>query len=136
VGERKGARAVNLLERVLAQPKTTGVSILMALTTQTLAIGWAIAARARGLPTQNLEREFYGLLKENPSSLVGRPWSEAVSPWARSVRRWDGEMIDRALALLLLADASLKDTRISSEEQVLTSLILGMTAGTQQRVAA
>jgi len=136
VGERNGGRAAALLGRVLAQPKTTGVSILMALTTQTLAIGWALAARARGLPAQHLEREFYGLLKENPSSLVGRPWGEAVSPWARALRRWDGEMVDRALTLLLLADASIKDTRISTEEQVLTSLLLGMTAGAPRRVAA
>lgn len=139
VGQRDGAAAIALLGRVLAQPKTTGVSIVMALTTQTLAIGWAIAARGspgRGLPQHHLEREFYNLLGENRSSVVGRPWNEAVRGWVRAIRHWDDASVDHALELLLAADASLKETRISSEEQLLTSLLLAMAAGNPKRVAA
>jgi DNA polymerase-3 subunit delta len=136
VGQRKSADAVALLERVLAQPKTTGVSIVMALTTQTLAIGWLLAARERGLAQHQFERELFGLLKENPSSVAGRPWGEAVKAWVHALRHWDDAAIDRAVALLLAADAALKDTRISSDEQLLTSLLLAMTAGAQRRAAA
>jgi hypothetical protein len=44
--------------------------------------------------------------------------------------------VDRAIALLLAADLALKDTRISSEEQLLTSLLLAMTTGASRRAAA
>ncbi len=136
VAQRKSADAIALLERVLGQPKTTGVSIVMALTTQTLAIGWLLAARERGLAQHKFESELYTLLKENPSSLVGRPWGEAVKAWVHALRHWDDAAIDRAVALLLAADAALKDTKISSEEQLLTSLLLAMTAGATRRAAA
>jgi DNA polymerase III subunit delta len=136
VAQRNSVNAIALLERVLAQPKTTGVSIVMALTTQTLAIAWLLAARERGLAQHQFESQLFGLLKENPSSLVGRPWGEAVKAWVHAVRHWDAAACDRAIALLLAADLALKDTRISSEEQLLTSLLLAMTAGAPRRAAA
>jgi DNA polymerase-3 subunit delta len=108
----------------------------MALTTQTLAIGWLLAARERGLPQHQFERELFALLKENPSSAVGRPWGEAVKAWVHAVKQWDRAAVDRAVTLLLAADTALKDTRTSSEEQLLTSLLLSMTAGTPRRAAA
>ena len=77
---------------------------VMALTTQTLAIGWLLAARARGLPAQHMERELFALLKANPSSLVGRPWGEGVKSWVHAMRHWDQGSINRALELLLAAD--------------------------------
>ena len=136
VAQRKSADAVALLDRVLAQPKTSGVSIVMTLTTQTLAMGWLLAARERGLAQHRFESELYALLKENPSSMVGRPWGEAVKGWVHALRHWDAAAIDRAVALLAAADLALKDTRISSEEQLLTSLLLAMTAGVSRRAAA
>ena len=108
----------------------------MALTTQTLAIGWALAARSRGLPPQRLERELIGLLRENPASLAGRPWGEAVAAWVQAVGRWDDASVDRALELLLAADASLKETRVSSDVQLLKSLLLAMAVGRGRRAAA
>jgi DNA polymerase-3 subunit delta len=139
VGQRDVATAVALLERVLSQPKITAVSIVMALTTQTLAIGWAVAAReprGRGFPEQHLERNFYNFLGENRSSMVGRPWNEAVKGWARIVHHWDSASIDHSLELLMAADASLKETRVSSEAQLLTTLLLSISAGTSRREAA
>jgi DNA polymerase III subunit delta len=136
VAQRNSVNAIALLERVLAQPKTTGVSIVMALATQTLAIGWLLAARERGLAQHLFESQLFGLLKENPSSVVGRPWGEAVKAWVHAVRHWDAAAVDRAISLLLAADLALKDTRISSEEQLLTSLLLAMTAGAPRRAAA
>jgi DNA polymerase-3 subunit delta len=136
VAVRDAAGAIALIELVLLQPKTSGVSIVMALTTQTLAIGWALAARDRGLAQHRLESELFGLLKENPSSLVGRPWGEGVKAWVRAMRHWDNAAIEQALKALLAADASLKDTRVSSDEQLLTSLILAMTAHAPHRAAA
>ena len=137
VGARDGAKAIGLLEHVLAQPKTTGVSLVMALSTQTLAIGWMIAARrASTRPPFRPERELYDLLGENRSSVVGRPWGEAVAGWVRAARHWDDASVNRALTLLRGADTSLKETRVSTEEQLLTSLLLAMTARDRGHAAA
>jgi hypothetical protein len=40
------------------------------------------------------------------------------------------------LDALLIADLTLKESRVSSEEQVLTTLILAMCAGSEQKIAA
>ena len=136
VFERDASGAIALLDRVLLQPKMNGVYIVMALATQMLAIGWALAARERGLAQHRLEAEFFGLLKENSSSVTGRPWGEAVKAWVRAMRHWDAASVDHAVQLLSAADSSLKDTRVSSEEQVLTSLILSMTVHPSRRAAA
>jgi DNA polymerase-3 subunit delta len=58
--------------------------------------------------------------------MVGRPWGEAKSVWARAVERWSADDLRRGLRLLLEADVALKDTRVSSEEQVLLSLVLAL----------
>jgi DNA polymerase-3 subunit delta len=136
VAQRDGVRGVQLVEPILLQPKTSGVSVVMAITTQVLAIGWALAARARGVPQHRMESELFGLLKANPSSLTGRPWGEAVKVWVRAMPNWNAADIDHALAMLLAADRSLKDSRVSSEEQVLVSLVLSLSAGRTRRAAA
>ena len=82
-----------------------------------------IEAEIRGA----LEREYFSLLKES-GAFPMRPWGEAVTCWARAVPRWDAAACDAALTRLLAADEALKGTRVSSEEQVVTSLVLGMCA--------
>ena len=136
VARRAGTQAVALLGRTLSQPKISAVTIVMALSAQTLAIGWAIAARNQGVQQYQLERELYTFLKEAPSTYVGRPWGDAVKAWVRSMSRWDSSAIDRALELLAAADSALKDTRVSSEEQLLASLMLALAAEDPRRAAA
>jgi hypothetical protein len=46
----KCSRALDLIPHVLAQPKTTAVSVVMALSTQMLAISWGRAKLDEGLP--------------------------------------------------------------------------------------
>ena len=74
IGRREATRALELLPHVLLQPKTSAVTIVMALTTQTLALAWGRALRERGVPPQRLENEFFALLKESGSSYTGRSW--------------------------------------------------------------
>jgi DNA polymerase-3 subunit delta len=136
IAQRDGARGIRLVAPILLQPKTTGVSVVMAITTQVLAIGWALAAKERGLAQGRLESELFGLLKANPSSITGRPWGEAVKAWVRALPKWTTRDVDHALAMLLAADRSLKDTRVSSEEQLLVSLVLALSAGGARRIAA
>ncbi len=128
--------AIALVDEVLAQPKASAVVLVMALTTQTLAIGWGLAARARGLPASRLESEFFGLLKSAGNAYPGRPWGEAVKCWARSLPKWSAADVDRAIRHLMAADAGLKDTKVSSEAQIVTSLLLAMAPMSGARRAA
>ena len=128
VGKQDAVAALDLLPGIMAQPKASAVTIVMALTAQTLAIGWARARRERGLPPGRLSSELFGLLKEAGSVYTGRPWGEAVDAWARAATRSDGNRdertLDVALEALLAADFALKESRLSSDEQLLANLVL------------
>jgi hypothetical protein len=49
---------------------------------------------------------------------------------------WDRSSLEHAMDALLTADVALKETRLSSEEQVVTTLILEMCASDENRIAA
>lgn len=134
--QRDTAGAIAIVRDVLAQPKQSGVTTVLALTAQMLAIGWGCAARVRGLSASRLESEFFTLLKEGGSVYTGRSWGDAVKCWARAVPKWSVADVARALPHLHAADATLKDTRISSEEQVIVSLLLAITPPGGARRAA
>ena len=126
--------ALAMIDHVLAQPKTTAVTVVMALTTQMLALAWARAARDRGFPAVGIEREMFSLLKES-GALTGRPWGEAVSAWSRAVSGWNSAELEASIDALLAADFALKESRLSSDEQMLASLVLTI-CGTSRRAAA
>jgi DNA polymerase-3 subunit delta len=135
IASRDATAALGLLPGVLQQPKTSAVSIVMFLTTQTLALSYGAAARANGTPSRALFNEYMTLLKES-GAFPGRPWGEAVTAWARNTDRWTVSDLDAALSALLATDAALKETRLSSDEQLLTSLVLALCgAGTSRRAA-
>ena len=136
VAMRETTKALALVDEVMAQPKMSGVVVVLALTSQTLAIGWGCAARARGLSASRLESEFFTLLKEGGSAYTGRAWGEAVKCWARGVAKWSAADVDHAMPLLLATDSALKDTRVSSDEEVVTSLLLAIVPVTSRRRAA
>lgn len=128
--------AISIVADVLAQPKQSGVTTVMALTAQMLAIGWGVAARSRGLPQHQMEREFFNLLKEAGAVYTGRSWGSATKCWARAVPKWSAEEIARALPHLHAADAALKDSKVSSEAQIVTSLLLAITPAAGRTRAA
>jgi DNA polymerase-3 subunit delta len=68
-------------------------------------------------------------LKATGNPMTGRPWGEAVEAWARAAERASRASLDRALNALLAADLALKDTRVSTEEQMLATLVLEICAG-------
>jgi DNA polymerase-3 subunit delta len=117
--------ALSLVTGVLQLPKTTAVSIVMALTTQTLALSYGVALRERGTAPRAMFNEYMSLLKET-GAFPGRPWGEAVTAWSRTTDHWSATELDAALLALLAADAALKESRLSSEEQLLTSLVLAL----------
>jgi hypothetical protein len=75
------------------------------------------------------------LLKET-GAFPGRPWGEAVNAWSRYSERWSASQLDAALSALLLADEAFKETKVSSDEQLLTSLILALCGSGPTRAAA
>ncbi len=135
VAARDAGAALRMLPGVMEQSKVSGVLLVMNLTTQTLALGYGVAARARGVQPRAMYSEFMGLLKET-GAFPGRPWGEAVSTWTRHADQWTELAIDEALTALLRADEALKETRLSSEAQVVASLILALCgSGSSRRVA-
>jgi len=125
VAMRNPVRATELLDHVLSLPKTSAVSIVMALTTQTLALAWGRVLRDEGRSSSEVERAYFGLLKES-SAMTGRPWGEAIRCWAQALDSWTSGELTRALDALLTADVALKESRVSSDEQTLVTLILSM----------
>jgi DNA polymerase-3 subunit delta len=136
VARRDAAAALALVTGILQQPKASAVTTLLALTAQTLAIGWAHAARERGTHPARLNGDLFSLLKESGSVYTGRSWGEFVSTCARASDLWTDRQIDAAMDALLEADAALKTTRLSSDEQLLSSLVLRLCGAPRHRRAA
>jgi DNA polymerase-3 subunit delta len=135
VADRNVSRALELIPHVLAQPKTTAVSVVMALSTQMLAISWGRARLDEGLSRARLTQEYFNLLKET-GAFTGRSWGSATAVWARAAERWTSEALDRALDSLFEADVALKESRVSSEEQLLATVVLSLCAADERNAAA
>lgn len=133
VAQRDSALALSLIPGVLRLPKTSAVTVVMALTTQTLALA---TIKSRNLPPARVSGALFDLLRRGASNLTFRAWGEAVSAWTKAIGRWSQADLDHALAVLLNTDYALKQSRVSSEEQVLASGILAMCGGALQRSAA
>ena len=123
IAARDAGRALSLVGPVLALPKTTAVGFVMALATQTAALGWGAAQRAKGVPLNRLAKEYFDLLKRTGAYPL-RPWGEATSAWTKHVTAWSVVDAEQGLRAILRADERLKDTRASSDEQVMASLVL------------
>ncbi len=136
VAAQDAARAVALVGFVLGQPKVSGVQVVILLSTQAFALAFGRARRDAGIPTNRLPTEFFAFLKET-GGYPGRPWGEAASAWTKVVDKWSAASCEQALKLLLEADVALKETTVSSAEQVLMSLVLALCAlGRRRRKAA
>lgn len=136
IGRRNVIASLGLLDHVMSQPKTTAVQIVMLLSAQTVALAWGRAKLDEGLAPGRLQGEYFNLLKQSGSAYTGRSWGTAATAWASAAGGWDRRSLERAVDALLTADVTLKETRLSSEEQVLTTLILAMCAGDEHKIAA
>jgi DNA polymerase-3 subunit delta len=134
--ERDAGLALGLLDVVLMQPKTNAVTLVMALGTQMMAVAWARVRRDRGAPMSQMYNDLFGLLKESGGAYTGRAWGDAVKAWTRAVERWTTPELEDALELLLDADVALKESRLSSDEQLMATLILSLCGGTLRSAAA
>jgi DNA polymerase III subunit delta len=135
VAQRNVSKSLELLPLILSQPKVSAVQLIMALTVQTIALAWGKARLKEGLSQSRLQGEYFAFLKQAGSAYTGRSWGSAASAWALSADRWSTASIDHALDALLEADRMLKETKISSDEQIMTTLILSMCVE-EERIAA
>ncbi|HEX3865361.1 MAG TPA: DNA polymerase III subunit delta [Gemmatimonadaceae bacterium] len=136
IARRDAAAALAMLPVVLQQPKSSAVTIVMALTSQTMVIGWAQASRDRGAHPSQLSGDIYTLLKTSGSVFTGRSWTEFVSTCVQASATWSPEAIDAGLERLLQTDMMLKGPRVSSDEQLLASLVLSLCGVTSRSRAA
>ena len=136
IARRDAVGALQLLPQILTQPKMNPVYLVMMMTVHVLAIAWGRAKSDEGASASIIEREYFSLLKETGAGLTGRPWGEAIRVWSASIPRWTAESCDHAIEVLMLTDAALKETRVSSEEQVVASLILAMCGSSNSQAAA
>lgn len=132
---RDATGALELIPHILAQPKTSAVSVVMALSTQMLAVAWGRSRLDSGLPAGRLEGEYFQLLKST-GAYPGRPWGAAARAWATAAREWKTSECDRAVSALLAADVALKESRVSSENQILATAVLAICAASGRRRAA
>ncbi len=132
IAMRDAAKALTLLPGVLRQPKTSGVQLVMGLTTQMLALA---IGRARNIPAARAASEYFNILRAGSSNFTMRAWGEATSAWARAHGKWSAEDLDHALAVLLGADMALKQSRVSTDDQILASAILQICAGSSRAAA-
>jgi DNA polymerase-3 subunit delta len=128
IAERDVTGALGLVEHVLSQPKASAVTVVMALTTQMLAIGFGRARRDSGVSHARLEDEYTRLLRET-KAYPWRPWDDAIATWVKAVDRWDVRAVDAALEALLATDLAVKESRVSSDEQIIQTLVLAICAG-------
>jgi DNA polymerase-3 subunit delta len=135
VAQRNAPDALRLVAPVLAQPKNGLIPVLTALGVQLMAIGIASAARNNGASAAAVRGRLWDMLKGGSGSYTGGPWGEAVERWAQAVRLWPEDSVQEGLRALLLADRSAKDSRLASDEQILSSVILKL-CGDGRRAAA
>jgi DNA polymerase-3 subunit delta len=134
VAAKDASTALGLIPLILQLPKTTAVSVVMALTVQTLGLGYAEATLAVGTSPRGLFSELMALLKDT-GAFPHRSWGEAVKAWTKHAARWTAAEVDDALHALLTADTALKETRLSSAEQLLATLVLALCGRTTRRAA-
>jgi DNA polymerase III delta subunit len=134
VAQRDAPAALRLIAPVLSQPKNGLVPIVGALGTQVLAIGIASAARRGGMSEGAVRSRLWDLLRSG-SVNAGGPWGEAIDRWMRSLSLWSDADIKAGVRVLLAADRSAKDSRVATDEQILSSAVLAL-CGETRRAAA
>jgi DNA polymerase-3 subunit delta len=136
VAKRDLRRTLTLLGPVLRQPKVSGVTVVMALTVQTLGIGWCRARRDAGAASSLIQREVAGAARRVPGFLDPRPFAARTGVWVSASADWSSADVEAALNSLLAADVALKETRVASEEQIVSTAVLAACAGSGRTATA
>lgn len=125
--QRDVARATAMLPRILGQSGVSGVGLVTLLGSSLITLGVVRAHYDRKLRGGALNKATWDTLKANRGGRIGN-WGPFVDLAVNVAADWPQGRIRRALAALLAADQALKETRISTDEGVLTDLILQIAA--------
>jgi DNA polymerase III delta subunit len=134
IADRDAPAALAILPKVMEQPKSSGVFLVMVLSTQILATGFARARLDKRVPEVRLRGELMGMMKEG-GAFPGRAWGEAVDCWIRTAPKWSEADLDAAAATLHAADRALKDTGRTTEEGIVQGVILSLCRAPNRRAA-
>jgi hypothetical protein len=113
----------------------TGVSVVMAMAVQTLGIGLCRARRDAGANIAALERAAFPHARRNFFAVYPAA-GPAATAWARASADWSLEDVAVALEAFLAADAALKETRVASDEQIVSTAVLAACAGAERTAVA
>jgi DNA polymerase-3 subunit delta len=122
------ARALKLLPNVLSQSGVSGVRLVSLLGTTLIGVGIVRAAYERGQRGKALsDAAFAALTAGRPAGLGS--WGAEASHWARWSAQWPASRIRIALDATLLADRSIKNTGLSSDQAILSDMIMRIAHG-------
>ena len=136
IARRDGLGAHHLLPQILSQPKMNPVYLVMIMTVHILAMAWGRAKFDEGMSASVLEGQYFPLLKESGAGLTGRPGGDAIRAWVAALPHWSSQSLNHAIALLMATDSALKDTRVSTDDQIMSSLVLSLCAPLDRQAAA
>lgn len=125
--KRDVVRATAMLPRILGQSGVSGVGLVTLLGSSLITLGVVRGHYDRKLRGGALNKATWDTLKANRGGRIGN-WGEFVNLAVEVAGDWPQGRIRRGLAALLAADTALKETRISTEEGVLTDLVLQIAA--------
>lgn len=120
--------AAAMVPDLLAGPGTSGVRLLSTLATAMIGVALARSHLDAGdSRTTVRDRVFRALQAARPHGL--RKWEAEAARWAEDAAHWTGEELDQGLSALLRADARLKSTTVSGEEEIVAEAVLSLGVG-------
>jgi len=117
------AKAMELLPRVLDQSGVNGVRLVSMLGTALIGVGITRAAFDKGRRGKALSEAAFSALKAGRPGGLGS-WGDEARKWATWAETWPAPRIGLALQAALAADRALKSTTLSSEQSILSDLIM------------
>jgi DNA polymerase-3 subunit delta len=125
---RDAARATAMLSRILGQTGVSGVGLVALLGSSVVVLGVVRGHYDRKLRGFELNKATWATMSQNRGGSRIGDWKSFINLLVEVASDWPQGRIRRALAALLAADQALKETRISTEEGVLTDLVLQIAA--------
>jgi len=124
---RDAGRAAAMLPRILGQSGVSGVGLVSLLGTSLIVLGVVRGHYDRKVRGGALTKATWDTMSKNRPGRIG-VWKEFIDLLVDVAPDWPQGRLRRGLAATLGADQALKETRISTDEGVLTDLVLHIAA--------
>lgn len=124
----KPEKAVAMIETILHQSGMTGVRMLMTLGSSLIGMGVARSHYDSGKRGRALESAVVGSLSGARPFGLGN-WKVEAAKWASWAPDWSQERIRAAIDAARSTDERLKNTKLSSDQGLLTDLVMRLAPG-------